>query len=294
MSLSKPKILALLIILFSTSISLWSQVNYYAPQNIYRFANYLYKTGDYLRAAAEYQRYFFSVNSNSFSDSLLFKIGQCYQLGGKPDIALNFYQRFFNNYPQSKLSEQTHYLIARTYFQTGKYNDSIEYIRKNNTALTSNNVSLRMEQLLGINYLYQKRWQAARRHFSSLLSNDNFGEVDSTIIFLNNFAIEGTKLNYKSGLIAGLLSTALPGTGKIYVGRYEDGFFSLMTIGLYCWQAANGFNRNGKHSVKGWAYGTLGAIFYLGNIYGSAVAAKLHNEKIEENFLHNLDLELNW
>lgn len=294
MSLATAKILAVFVFLFSTYISSRSQVNYYAPKNIHSFANYLYQTGDYLRAAAEYQRYFFSSHSDSLSDSLLYRIGQCYQLGGKSDIAINFYHCFLINYPQSKLREQTHYQIARTYFQTGKYDDSIEYIRHNSWALTSDDVRMRMDQLLGINFLYQRHWHTAHHFFSSLLLKTNLDKVDSTTISLNNSAIEGTELNYKSGMVAGLLSAGVPGTGKIYAGRYEDGLFSLLMIGLYCWQAFDGFNRNGKNSVKGWIYGTLGAIFYLGNIYGSIVAVKIHNEKIEENFLHKLELELKW
>lgn len=294
MILPTIKILLLFIIFFSSCISSWCQVNYYAPENIYDFANYLCQSGDFIRAAAEYQRYFFSIRAQPFGDSLLFKIGYCYQRGGNPEIALNFYQCFLDQYPQSKLREQTHYQIARTHFQTGEYDQSICYIENHRDIRSSNDASIKMAQLLGINYLYQHRWQPAQRHFSVLLATKNFGKGDSTTIYLNNFAAEGTALNYKSAFLAGLLSAGLPGTGKIYAGRYEDGIFSLMTIGLYCWQAFDGFNRNGRHSVKGWVYGTLSTIFYLGNVYGSVVAAKIHNEKIEGEFLHKLELELKW
>ncbi len=124
--------------------------------------------------------------------------------------------------------------------------------------------------------------------------NNNYIDDDSTTIILNNFAIEGMGLNYKSEILSGLLSAAIPGTGKIYAGRYEDGLFSLSIIGFYVWQAASGFRKNNTSSAKGWTYATLGAIFYLGNIYGSVVAAKIHNERIEGDFIHRLNLELKW
>ena len=35
-------------------------IDYYTPENVRKFADFLYEQGDYLRAAGEYQRYLFS------------------------------------------------------------------------------------------------------------------------------------------------------------------------------------------------------------------------------------------
>ena len=35
------------------------RLDYYSPENVHKFADFLYEQGDYLRAAGEYQRYLF-------------------------------------------------------------------------------------------------------------------------------------------------------------------------------------------------------------------------------------------
>ncbi len=272
----------------------WSQVDYYTPENIYRFAEWLYHQGDYLRAAGEYQRHFFSSNLPVFPDSLLYKIGLCYQMGGRLKRAKTYYQRVIDNYSQSKFSDQAQYQIARIYFDLGKYDESIGYIKTKVHRLSSKNIRLRMNLLLGCNYLFQRRWKLARHHLTSLLSPHRNSPLDSLTTTLNDFALQGERLPCKSENLAGLLSTAIPGMGKIYAGRFTDGLYSFILAGLTGWQAYEGFHQKGTHSSKGWIYGSLGAIFYLGNIYGSVVAVKIHNEKIEDNLLQKIRVQLNW
>jgi len=272
----------------------WSKADYYTPENIHRFADWLYHQGDYLRAAGEYQRYLFSANLSVFPDSLLYKIGLCYQLGDMPKRAKIYYQRIIDHHSQSELSDRAQYQIARIYFDLGKYDESISYIETKVRRLAFPQMRLRMNLLLGCNYLFQKRWKLAHHHLASLLSSHKNSQLDSLIIGLNDFALQGERLPYKSGTLAGLLSTTIPGMGKLYVGRFTDGLYSFILVGLTGWQAYEGFHRDGTHSSKGWIYGSLGAIFYLGNIYGSVVAAKIHNEKVEDNLLQKIRVQLNW
>jgi TM2 domain-containing membrane protein YozV len=83
-------------------------------------------------------------------------------------------------------------------------------------------------------------------------------------------------------LAAGFLSAIIPGLGKIYAQRTVDGLYSLLTIGLAGWQAYDGFHKDGLSSFKGWAFGVLGSILYIGNIYGSAVSVQIHNVRIRQ------------
>lgn len=266
----------------------WCIVDYYSPNNIYRFAEYLYNNGDYLRAAGEYQRYLFSISRKLFSDTLLFRIGLCYQFGGEKNKAIDYYEMVIKDFPQSNFSDRAKYQIANIYFQMDKYNESTQYIKDNIESLSSAETHLKMYRLLGVNYLYEKKWETAHYHFKKLLSNPD----DSLSAKLNKFAIKGEHLPYKSKILAGLMSAVVPGTGKIYADRLTDGLYSLIVIGLTGWQAYNGFHEDGIHSTKGWIYGMLSGIFYLGNIYGSTVAVKIYNKKIEDNLLQQINVEL--
>lgn len=281
--------LLFLIILTCTSLS---GIDYYSPENIYRFAEYLYNNGDYLRAAGEYQRYLFTISENrlSLSDTLLFRIGLCYQFGGDTQKAIDYYDMIIRDSPKSNFSNRAQYQIAYTYFEMGKYKESVHYIEDNIESLSLTETHLKMNRLLGVNCLYQRKWKAAHYHFKKLLSNSG----DSLTAKLNKFAIKGEHLPYKSKIFAGLMSATIPGTGKVYANRLTDGLYSLIVIGLTGWQAYNGFHKDGIRSTKGWIYGSLCGIFYLGNIYGSTVVVKIYNKKIEDNLLMQINIELNW
>ncbi|MBD3373616.1 tetratricopeptide repeat protein [candidate division KSB1 bacterium] len=293
----KFKITHILWIIFLISFCycgvLFAQPNYYSPSNIYLFSEHLFQNGDYLRAAGEFQRYLFFPSTQN-SDSIFFKIGLCYELSREPEQAINYYKKIINNYQNSNLFDAAHYEIANTYFQSGKYNESINYISNNIQRISSPRGYFRMNLLVGVNYLYQGKWETAHNHFSSLFINEPQDSVDSTLSMLNHLAQKGAHLSYKSPACAGLFSSLIPGMGKIYSGRINDGLYSLFVVGLTAWQAYDGFNKDGTDSIKGWIYGTFSTTFYLGNIYGSVVSVKLYNKKLEDNLINQIDIDLMW
>ncbi len=77
----------------------------------------------------------------------------------------------------------------------------------------------------------------------------------------------------RSAMLAGALSSALPGAGKLYVGRTSDAISSFLTTGLPAAHASRHFQRDGAASFGGWFHATLAAGFYAGNIWGSVRAA---------------------
>ena len=111
-------------------------------------------------------------------------------------------------------------------------------------------------------------------------------------ITYSEYAIRGTNLSTRSPFLAGFLSTIVPGAGRLYIGRVGDAFTSLLLVGLTGWQTYEGFRRDGIASAKGWTLGTLGSIFYVGNIYGSVISARIYNREITEDFLSGLSIEL--
>jgi len=55
--------------------------DYFSSENILKFADHLYKNGDYLRAAGEYQRYLFSIPRSASSDSIYYRMIRAIFLG---------------------------------------------------------------------------------------------------------------------------------------------------------------------------------------------------------------------
>jgi tetratricopeptide (TPR) repeat protein len=263
------------------------KTDYYNPQNILKFADYLYDEGDYIRAAGEYQRYLFYFPQ--VADKTLYKMALCYRLGGEIRRAIMFFENILREYPESELVTSVHYQIGYSYFLIGQYERSISYLSEN---LSEVEDGWKSKYLIGLNYLQRKRWSDARLIFDSLASTSIDEKLKISVLTVKKKAENGERLPYKHSIIAGFLSAILPGTGKMYCKLYSDGFFSLALIGGTGWLAYDGFHRGGINSVKGWFLGTLSGIFYLGNIYGSAVAAQNYNRRIENELLAKISFEV--
>lgn len=290
MNLSITVVLIICIVSGST-VTCWSQPDYNNPENIYRFAQYLYETGDYIRAAGEFERFLF-LTPEIQKDTILYKVGRCFQNAAKIESALKYYQKILDNPIPSELQDDTRFRIALMYFEQNDYAGSINYINENLPRFHNQQTALPIKQLLGLNLLYQRRWQAAFEHFTALVPQNQEITGDSTTRALKNLALKSLHLKRKSALAAGFMSAILPGSGKIYAGKTNDALYSLVLVGLIGWQAYEGFKKDGIHSTRGWIYGTIGSIFYLGNIYGSAIAVKIYNDKIENSFLMSIAINL--
>jgi tetratricopeptide (TPR) repeat protein len=269
-----------------------AQVDYHSPDNVYQFADYLYKIGDYSRAIGEYQRYLFISNSHNY-DSIYYKIGLCYEYSNNPETARNIFFKIVNTFPNSDFLDRTYYQIAFTYYKNHDYDYSIAFAEDNISKMSTVFGKYKLYSLICINNLYEKKWEAAYNNFNILKSNE-YKDFNDSVSKLEIFTIDGMNLKYKSVILASLFSAFIPGSGKMYTGRINDGIYSFATIGISAWQAYDGFRSKGANSVKGWIYGILGTTLYLGNIYGSAVSVQIYNNKLEENIYNRISIDLTW
>ena len=281
---------AIVLIVLCSTLPVWvaiadsPPIDYYQSANIRKFADYLYAQGDYLRAAGEYQRYLFS-QSTAFGNDVLRRIAESYRLGGQPDRALQFLQ----TQPDSNL---VRYELGATYFLIGRYDESGRFLKESQDLFQGEDYRWKSQLLIGMNKLMQKRWERAIQHFDQFDLSGAPEAVGHRVSVYKRHAEDGRDLPSKSPLLAGFLSTALPGSGRFYVGRSNDALLTVFLLGVLGWGAYDGFSENGVSSRKGWTLGTIGGIFYLGNIYGSVVAAQRHNQRTEAAFLATIPLDI--
>jgi hypothetical protein len=95
----------------------------------------------------------------------------------------------------------------------------------------------------------------------------------------HGFLDRSRHLRHRSPWLAGFLSAILPGAGRAYIDRWGDGVFSLILVGAPAGVGAYEFTRSGVSSVGGWILTSIAGLFYLGDIYGSAVGAVLFNRQ---------------
>lgn len=277
----------LLIVLFNITLLSIADIDYYSAQNTLKFADYLYEQGDFLRAVGEYQRYLFYQPQES--EKIRYRIALCYRLGGKTEQAIQIFETFLQESPNSKLASSAYYQIGVSYFLMEKYGKSVNYLGTSLPHITDVHYRAESQQLIGLSYLMQKQWFEAEKIFTGLHESDVL-EVREKAAIHSKYAAQGAKLPTRSPLLAGFLSTIVPGAGRIYTGRVGDALNSLLTVGLTGWQAYDGFRRDGLSSVKGWTLGTLSGIFYVGNIYGSVLSARIYNRHVADEFLATLSI----
>ena len=263
--------------------------DYYSPENVLKFADFLYEQGDYLRAAGEYHRYLFYEPQES--EEIRYKIAICYRFGGKTEQAIQGFQTLLRMYPESQFANRAYYQIGATYFLMDQYEQSSRFLYEVLPHITDARQHAEAEQLIGLSYLLRKQWSEADEVFKKLGESDVIPVKEKAVVY-HNYAEKGAHLPTRSPFLAGTLSTIVPGTGRLYTGRIGDALNSLLIIGVTGWQAYDGFHRDGLSSAKGWTLGTLCGIFYVGNIYGSVISARVYNRHITEEFLATLSIEL--
>ncbi|MGB9743070.1 MAG: tetratricopeptide repeat protein [bacterium] len=242
---------------------------WFTPEKVREFADFLFQDGDYLRAAGEYERYLI-LTGKTENQELLFTIGNCYLLAQQPERARGYFSRI-----QGHLAEKANYQIARSYYLQGEYRRSLEHLLQYGNPEEKNFITLMLK-----NHLFLKNFSEARR----LVRQKPTGTE------LDKLTLATAHLRYRSLPVAGVLSAIIPGLGKGYAGRWADALFSFTVIGFTGFQAYDGFRRDRSRSVKGWIYGTLCLGFYVGNIWGSLVAVKQHNRRIEDQLLNQVKL----
>ena len=254
--------------------------DYYSPENILKFADHLYQEKDYLRAAGEYQRYLF--HSSQDADSVQYRLGMCYRRAGDTERAI----ASFHKLTHSRLKFAASYQIAYSHFLSGRYKSSIQSLNEAVGRTENSDERGKLQILSAFNYLHQKRWSDAEHILGTLKFRDE--KLSQTVLALRASAQEGMYVPRRSPVLAGLLSTVVPGAGKLYCGQYGDGIYSLFLAGVTGLLAWDGFRENGIHSIRGWIFGSAFGIFYSGNIYGSTIAARVYNYQSETNLLERL------
>lgn len=269
-----------LLLLFSASSS--KSIDYYSPENILKFADNLYNERDYQRAAIEYERYISLEPLHS--EEILYKIGLCYRNLGDTDNAIKYFNRIEKECPDTNLKSALYYQIAYSHIISGNYDESIKYIDDNISKIKEPSEITKFQILKATCYLKQKRWHDTEK----LLGSMKISTDDSILQTLKRIAQEGIIIKRKNPIFAGILSSIIPGLGKVYCNQYGDGIFSFMLATITGALAYDAFRENNFRSIKGWLFTVMSAIFYAGNIYGSYVSAKIYNNQVEMEILKNL------
>lgn len=262
--------------------------SYLSPGRTLAFADHLYNQGDFGRAISEYQRYLFTASAGEMYHAH-------YRVGASL-MQLDEYRR-----------APSHFLLAAQHTKHAALQDSayVGYLggllagertaRLFNAADTLNFAShssqRRLYQIRALAHLRKGAWSAAEQSLEHMPPPEAEGS-DQVAARISELVTRGQHLPRRSSWLAGTMSALIPGTGKVYAGRTSDGLYSLALIAGASWLAYRGFKDGGTSSVKGWLFGSVGAVLYFGNIYGSFVAVRMYNINHEAALQRDIGMQI--
>ncbi len=256
-----------LIILFLFAATRLFSQDFYNHDNSLKFGEYLYRSNQYDLAVREFERCVFLKPDDRQSYLYLFKI---YRKTNSFEKAIQCYRQYSGKTEFTDMDLEFGSEYFKLLVQNEKYEDAGSFINSNNFFKQNNDFRLST-------ILLRKSWKEAGSFKNEYKNNLNRSLVE--------IADQGQALKRKSPALAGIFSVIIPGSGKVYAGRWKDGLISFLMTSTTAFMAVRGFNKNPK-SFYPWAMGTLSVVYYSGNIYGSTQTANKYN-KDKENELVN-------
>ena len=194
--------------------------------------------------------------------------------------------------PSSSLYPKSHFYAAFNYAQTGNIIKAIDVLEKIEVS-TCNQISLKSFEIAGMQLL-QGNLPAFDDWFDK--NAGNVPEISESAIRLMKVSSEIKNHKGKSPFLAGLLSGIIPGSGKLYAGKKGEAiatFISTAGIGLVTWE---NYRKRGIKNFNTIAFGTIFAISYMANIYGSAFSVTVieneYKENVKKTVLFNLHIPI--
>ncbi|MDD4223925.1 MAG: hypothetical protein PHD87_05005 [Candidatus Cloacimonetes bacterium] len=254
-----------------------------------RFAAQLLAEQDFSRASDEYQKLAFHYSGAdstlATADSLRYLAGLCQRRLGDYSRSNRLLEAVQNR--GSGVKAEADLLRAANHYNLQDHAPSLAAIKDLllEPGQANSRQLRRRDHLLIANYLETGLLPEARAIGTNLAGTDSlrFAEIID----------QAGSTAAKNPALAALMSTLVPGSGKIYTGRTWDGITSFILCVFSGWRAWEGFSEAGIKSFDGWLFGVSTAYFYLGNIYGSAVSARLHNQRARSELRRELERIIN-
>lgn len=267
------RISAAIILLFLCHKYAAAQENLFDYANTLKFANFLRTSGQYAFSAEEYERLFFHYPHDSL---VAVELARTYRAAGLCDKSRIFFEtvrtrEFFNTGPF--LKEYLHYALQcdlhkESYF---KYTAGLPKEEKS---------------FYELGYF----WMSKNKKEAFAYNRNHLDILKEQYPDLHSLTTKFESEKYKKPALAALMSAILPGSGKAYAGRWEDGLISFLFVGTNAYAAYRAFNKKGVESANGWIFGSIAFSFYSANIWGSAKAAGNYNKNLEDKYYRNAEI----
>lgn len=244
---------------------------------IYKFSIDLFEEGEYYRAITEAKRYISYFPQGKNVEDMYKLIGDSYLMSNEWSDAINAYDEFIGSFPNSPFINQIIFYKAICLVKKNDYKEAKRLFKQ---IVDSHSPLKKNESILWkISLLIQ---ESNFEEIEKLLNDESIRqEIGQKIDIIKQTLSLKKKANYKSPVLAGIMSSILPGSGQFYNERYKDGIYSFILNALFILGAVKAY------TDENYAVGGILTIFeagwYTGNIYSALNGAQKFNRKINED-----------
>jgi TolA-binding protein/TM2 domain-containing membrane protein YozV len=255
-----------------------------------KIADAFMEEGEYYRAVTEYKKFLILFPDSGKADYASFEIAMAYFKGEEYGAAARSFLAMREKYPESGYAIQAGYLEGSSQWKLKNYDQARVVLESLVEQHPESEYAPRSLVVICLAALDENKPEVSRRALARFL--DRFpghpGEenVREAAALIDRYQ----ELPEKSPELAGFLSAILPGSGYFYAEHYGDGITAFLINGLFIAGTVAAINQE-NYAVAG-IVGGIGVPFYLGNIYGSANAAKKWNLGVRNEVIQKIHATL--
>ena len=265
----------------------------------YRYAEQLFESGDYQETRLAYKRLLFYQPDTEFRDVADYRVAQSYYYQNQPERAEHLFREFSVVHPNSPFRFQSQLMIGQLQFDAGKYSLARTTLFELLRSSSDTEVIAAAHYLRGWCYVHTSEWNKAiaelrwchvyttdlavvTAEVRRVLDEPRVKNADQ----LADTLLEKTPLPRKSPQIAGWLSTVVPGSGQLYVGKIREGILAAALSGTFIYLVADAIRERRYVDCAG--ISLVGWQFYWGNRVEAQRLASEYNSHRERELIEAL------
>jgi tetratricopeptide (TPR) repeat protein len=256
-----------------------------------RIADAFVEDAEYYRAITEYKKFVILFPGSEILDYVHFRIGVAYYRGEEYEKARSTFVDVRKRFGKSPYAVRALYMEALCHWRLKEYDQAritLQGLRYQDPSQSYASLALLAKALIAFD---AENTQNSRHELDSFL--DEYPEHPAAEAAQQALALisQYESIPLKSETLAGALSALVPGSGYVYAGRYGDGAMAFIVNALFIAGTLVAVHQE-NYAVAG-IVGGIGLPFYIGNIYGSAAAARKWNitvrRDVRDRFFVTLD-----
>lgn len=252
----------------------------------YRYAEQLFESGDYRAARLAYKRLLFYHSDIELRDIADYRIAQTYYYQNEATRAEGLFRKFSTVHPNSPLRFQSQLMLGQLHFDAGEYSLARTTLFELLHTSTEPEVMAAAHYLRGWCYIHTTDWNKAISELRQVNTSEMVVFREKKASELADTLLAETPLPSKSPQVAGWLSTVVPGSGQLYVGKVKEGVLAAALSGTFIYLVVDAIRDRRYVDSAGLFF--VGWQFYWGNRADARQFATEYNTHREQEFIEML------